>query len=219
VDRATASIRFWGFPRNPYHHLVKHYQDGRLQAGHLNDPERVASLVFEVLENQINALVEVGTQSPETLLAYHFLATRMDRASGFDAVFKHIRKSPVPDRAVALSAIRSLLAGKACGAQIGTVIDSLSDPKMGWPMAYALAWVSVAGEESVMPPWVRASFPQAALIVRELRDCVATASDVVDEASSAIWNSAQCACTNDAGCRQRLVLSLSGTSPKAVLRQ
>lgn len=158
------------FPRNPYHHLVKHYQDGRLQAGHLNDPERDARLVFEVLENQINALVEVETQSPETLLAYHFLATRMDRASGFDAVFKHIRKSPVPDRAVALSAIKSLLAGKACGAQIGTVIDSLSDPKMGWPMAYALAWVSVAGGESVMPPWVRASFPQAALIVRELRD-------------------------------------------------
>ncbi len=158
------------FPRNPYHHLVKHYQDGRLQAGHLNDPERDARLVFEVLENQINALVEVETQSPETLLAYHFLATRMDRASGFDAVFKHIRKSPVPDRAVALSAIKSLLAGKACGAQIGTVIDSLSNPKMGWPMAYALAWVSVAGGESVMPPWVRASFPQAALIVRELRD-------------------------------------------------
>ena len=26
------------FPRNPYHHLVKHYQDGRLQGGHLNDP-------------------------------------------------------------------------------------------------------------------------------------------------------------------------------------
>ena len=27
------------FPRNPYHHLVKHYHDGRLQAGHINDPE------------------------------------------------------------------------------------------------------------------------------------------------------------------------------------
>src|SRR5688572_6668998 len=26
------------FPRNPYHHLVKHYHDGRLQAGHVNDP-------------------------------------------------------------------------------------------------------------------------------------------------------------------------------------
>lgn len=27
------------FPRNPYHHLVKHYHDGRLQAGHVNNPE------------------------------------------------------------------------------------------------------------------------------------------------------------------------------------
>jgi ATP-dependent DNA helicase RecQ len=25
------------FPRNPYHHLVKHYHDGRLLAGHVND--------------------------------------------------------------------------------------------------------------------------------------------------------------------------------------
>ena len=32
------------FPRNPYHHLVKHYQDGRLQAGHVNDPELDARL-------------------------------------------------------------------------------------------------------------------------------------------------------------------------------
>jgi ATP-dependent DNA helicase RecQ len=37
-------------------------------------------------------------------------------------------------------------------------------------MAYALAWISVSGGESVMPPWVRASFPEAALIVRALRD-------------------------------------------------
>jgi ATP-dependent DNA helicase RecQ len=32
------------FPRNPYHHLVKHYQDGRLQVGHVNDPEQDARL-------------------------------------------------------------------------------------------------------------------------------------------------------------------------------
>ncbi len=37
-------------------------------------------------------------------------------------------------------------------------------------MAYALAWISVSGGESVMPPWVRVSFPEAALIVRQLRD-------------------------------------------------
>lgn len=44
------------FPRNPYHHLVKHYHDGRLATGHVNDPERDARLVFEVLANQLDAL-------------------------------------------------------------------------------------------------------------------------------------------------------------------
>jgi ATP-dependent DNA helicase RecQ len=158
------------FPRNPYHHLVKHYHDGRLQAGHVNDPEQDARLVFEVLQNQIDALTDLDTHSPDALLAYHYLATRLDRAEGFDAVFRNIRKSPQPDRATALSAINAILAGKVCGAQMAPVLETLSDPKMGWPMAYALAWISVSGGESVMPPWVRASFPEAALIVRELRD-------------------------------------------------
>jgi len=158
------------FPRNPYHHLVKHYHDGRLQAGHVNDPELDARLVFDVLGNQIKALSELATQSPATLLAYHYLTTRTDRSAGFHAVFEHIRKAPRPDQTAAIAAIRALLAGKACGAQVGSAFEMLSDPKMGWPMAYALAWISVAGGDSVMPPWVRAAFPQAALIVRELRD-------------------------------------------------
>lgn len=158
------------FPRNPYHHLVKHYHDGRLQAGHVNDPEQDARLVFEVLANQITALTDLNATAPETLLAYHHLTTRTDRSEGFDAVFTEVRKAPIPDRATALAAIRSLLSGKACGARIGPVLETLSDPQTGWPMAYALAWISVAGGDSVMPPWVRAAFPQAALIVRDLRD-------------------------------------------------
>ena len=34
------------FPRNPYHHLVKHYQDGQLKRGRLNDPEQDARLAL-----------------------------------------------------------------------------------------------------------------------------------------------------------------------------
>ena len=34
------------FPRNPYHHLVKHYKDGQLQRGSLNDPELDARIAF-----------------------------------------------------------------------------------------------------------------------------------------------------------------------------
>ena len=37
-------------------------------------------------------------------------------------------------------------------------------------MAYALSWITVAGGDSVMPPWVRARFSEAAQIVRDLRD-------------------------------------------------
>lgn len=158
------------FPRNPYHHLVKHYHDGRLQAGHLNDPELDARLVFQVLENQIKALTELNAESPETLLAYHYLATRTDRTDGFDAVFRDIRKASKPERAEALAAIKWLLDGTACGAQVAPILEQLSDPRMAWPLAYALAWISVSGGESVMPPWVRASFPEAGMIVRDLRD-------------------------------------------------
>lgn len=158
------------FPRNPYHHLVKHYHDGRLQAGHINDPELDARLVFEVLENQIQALREINAQSPEILVAYHFLATRREGHEGFDAVFNEIRKAPTPSRHDAHAAISQLLAGEACGAQVQPTLDALSDPQMAWPLAYALAWISVSGGESVMPPWVRHAFPQAAMIVRTLRD-------------------------------------------------
>ncbi|MDV7392196.1 hypothetical protein RZS08_12605 [Arthrospira platensis SPKY1] len=39
-----------------------------------------------------------------------------------------------------------------------------------WALAYALAWLSVAGGNSVMPPWVRHQFPEAGLLVRRLRN-------------------------------------------------
>jgi ATP-dependent DNA helicase RecQ len=58
------------FPRNPYHHLVKHYQDGRLQVGHVNDPEQDARLALQVLSDQMAAFVLLGQQAPDALLAW-----------------------------------------------------------------------------------------------------------------------------------------------------
>ena len=40
------------FPRNPYHHLVKHYQDGGLKRGRVNNPELDARLTLQVFEHQ-----------------------------------------------------------------------------------------------------------------------------------------------------------------------
>ena len=157
------------FPRNPYHHLVKHYQDGRLEVGHVNDPVEDARLAMQLLSDQIAAFARLGEESPDTLAAWHHLTTRGSEAPGFDALFQALR-GPAPGEAAAHAAIRRLLTGQACNHRLDQTLERLSDPQNGWPMAYALAWISVAGGASVMPPWVRLQFPQAARIVRHLRD-------------------------------------------------
>jgi hypothetical protein len=44
------------FPRHPYHHLVKHYQDGGLRRSQLNDPLLDAQLTLELFDDQYQAL-------------------------------------------------------------------------------------------------------------------------------------------------------------------
>ncbi len=165
------------FPRNPYHHLVKHYHDGRLQAGHVNDPELDARLVFEVLENHIAAFGHLQRDDPDALLVHHFLTTRGETSAGFDALFRAIRGAPAPSAPEAGAAIRRLLAGRACAHRIEQTLSRISNPQLGWPMAYALSWISVAGGDSVMPPWVRTQFREASLIVRHLRDTACGSPD------------------------------------------
>lgn len=158
------------FPRNPYHHLVKHHHDGRLQTGHINDPELDARLVLEVLANQIAAFRGLVEQMPAVLVAYHYLTTCAPGNGGFDALFSGLREAARPGTAQAEKAIMELLDGQACDYRVRETISRLSSPKLGWPMAYALSWISVSGADSVMPPWVRAQFREALLIVRHLRD-------------------------------------------------
>jgi ATP-dependent DNA helicase RecQ len=158
------------FPRNPYHHLVKHHHDGRLQAGHVNDPELDARLVLEVLANQIAAFSRLAEEAPAVLEAYHYLTTCAPGNDGFDALFAALRGKPRPSTEQAGTAIMKLLDGQACPSRVREALDRLSSPELGWPMVYALAWISVAGGDSVMPPWVRAQFREASLIVRNLRD-------------------------------------------------
>lgn len=176
------------FPRNPYHHLVKHYQDGRLATGHINDPEQDAGLVFEVLANQLDAFRDLARNSPDTLACYHYLTTRAEGMHGFDAVFSYVRGAPCPSQDDAKAAIKRLLGAHVCQSRLEQTLHRLSSPKNGWPMAYALAWISVAGGDSVMPPWVRKQFGEASLIVRHLRDtsCGAAGCTWCDEQNNPV---------------------------------
>ena len=46
----TLRLNPLAFPRNPYHRLVKDYQDGELRRGRINDPELDARLTLQVCQ-------------------------------------------------------------------------------------------------------------------------------------------------------------------------
>jgi len=152
------------FPANPYHHLVKHYQDGGLARGQINNPELDARLALDLLAEERERLADAH---PELLLAWHWLTTNSEGGRGFDAFFHELRNAQRPAGAEAQAAIRKLVRGTVCMTHANESIDT---PAAGWPLAYALAWLSVAGGNSVMPPWVVHQFPEASYWIRRLRD-------------------------------------------------
>ena len=159
------------FPRNPYHHLVKHYQDGGLKRGRINDPELDSRLALELFADQRKALRRA---SPDLLAAWHWLITPdfggID--SALDDLFAELRGARRPTDAEARAAIGRLLDGSACATHGREAVAAAANAR--WPFAYALAWLSVAGGNSVVPPWVRHQFPDTGRLVRWLRDAACT---------------------------------------------
>ena len=164
----TLRLNPLAFPRNPYHHLVKHYQDGGLRRGSINDPELDARLALEVFDDQLKAL---GDSPSDLLTAWHWLTTS-DGGEGFDRVFSSLRNSRRPLDAEASDAIHARLADNSCQTCAQEVIADAA--RHGWALTYALAWLSVSGGSSVMPPWVRHQFPEAGRLVKRLRDTACT---------------------------------------------
>lgn len=164
----TLRLNPLAFPRNPYHHLVKHYQNGQLKRGRLNDPELDARLTLDVFRDQHRAFEALHETAPDLLLVWHWLTTVDGAASGLNAFFSTVRRKPRPTEVEAIAAIEPRLANHACMTHCREILADAQ--KHGWALAYALAWLSVSGGNSVMPPWVRHQFPEAGVLVRRLRD-------------------------------------------------
>ena len=155
------------FPRHAYHRLVKHYRDGGLVRDRRNDPELDARLALEAFGEQREAL---RGAAPDLLLAWHWLVVEKpdgaDRA--LDGIFAEIRGAERPSVGAARAAIARRLEGAACSTGSREIAGDAD--RHGWPLAYALAWLSVAGDGSVVPPWVRHRHPETGRLVRRLRD-------------------------------------------------
>jgi ATP-dependent DNA helicase RecQ len=151
------------FPRNPYHHLVKDYKLLKLAVNDpLADAERVAALFCD----QRQALRD---EPIEVVRAYHHLLVPDGATSGLNHFFLTLTRKPRP----ALNDVRELLAGtvadRVCRVRLARLLDEIGDAALRPAIAYVLAWVRVAGENSVMPPWVRIEYPATARLARELR--------------------------------------------------
>jgi len=152
------------FPAYPYHHLVKHYKDAPLKRSQRNDPYLDAQLALQVFNDQQHKL---AVAQPELVTAWHWLTTSA-AAAGFDLFFTALRGSRRPEVAEAREAMRAGMEGRSCGSERNRAVADAAEH--GWVLAYALAWLSVSGANSVMPPWVRHEFPAAGRLVRRLRD-------------------------------------------------
>ncbi len=163
----TLRINPLAFPAHPYHHLVKHYQDAGLRRGQINNPEIDSRLALEAFHNQCEKFKD---SPPDLLTAWHWICTpeHLGIDLALDVLFSTLRDSGRPSEEQARTAMRNRLSQVACRTHTEALLASVDD--LGWPLAFALAWLSVAGGNSVLPPWVLYQFPETGKLLRTLRD-------------------------------------------------
>ncbi|AKU10038.1 ATP-dependent DNA helicase, RecQ family [Azoarcus sp. CIB] len=155
------------FPQNPYHRLVKDYKLCRTTR---NDPVRDAELAYALFVDQSEALQQRVADHPDEALCLHYLLAP-ENGKGVANFFATLRRALRPSLAETAAAWRRVTAGKGCITGQRWVLDHcLADPAWHKPLAYALAWLRVAGGNSVLPPWVSLSFPKTREVIAALRD-------------------------------------------------
>ncbi|MCP9760719.1 RecQ family ATP-dependent DNA helicase, partial [Aquitalea sp. S1-19] len=167
----TLELSPLAFPANPYHRLVKDY---KLLAEARNDPLQDAKQAFALWTDQLAALQKQFEDVPDLLAAYHYLAGD----DGLDDFFTLIRRSFKPDFVAFRQLLPPLVAGKICPNALALLLPQIeSEANTRRAFAYVLAWLMVSGGDSVLPPWVRAQYPQVREQITLLRETPCTAPD------------------------------------------
>ncbi len=160
------------FPKNPYHRLTK---NDRLVRSAKNHPARDCESSRTILEDAIAAFaneLEKETGRDRLALTRWLLAGAelpWNGSRGMDLFFDGLG---VPELAegTATDLWGRLTAAHACpDAARREWSAAASDPKHRAALAYVLAWLQVAGSDSVIPGWVRHRFPKTAETIKRLR--------------------------------------------------
>ena len=150
------------FPENPYHRLVKQYQEPALARVQVNNPLLDAALTLELLADVADAL---RSKDADLLLAWHALLATGVKGNGFDHLFRTVLGAEVtPLVEDSIPAIRTRLAARGCPNQAARLArDALSHPLA---LTYLLAWLPAAEGNSIIPPYVEHRFAPGVLATK-----------------------------------------------------
>jgi ATP-dependent DNA helicase RecQ len=156
------------YPANPYHRLIKNYQIVR---DSLNDPVQDALLAGKVFAEQWDALVRQWVENPDVPLLYRGCLAADARQLAGTAEALGAMGIPLLPRDDVVEAYSWFARKHACISAVDDMLVQLLDGALPLPpLAYVVAWLSVSGGNSVLPPWVRHQFPQVPLILQQLRE-------------------------------------------------
>ena len=149
------------FPENPYHHLVKNY---KLVSTGLNDPVLDARNAGTLFKDQIEVF-ETLKETNRPLLQFFGWAL----PEPMRPFFQGLETAPLSNEE-AQSVFSEIAARFSCATAAATLGASLMTLKHREAAAYMLAWLRVAGANSVLPPWVRYQFPEVVRMIHALRE-------------------------------------------------
>ena len=159
------------FPRNPYHRLVKDY---KLVRSTLSDPLEDARLALSVFADQWESLARQANACPK-LITFYAQCFRHSRFNGFGGhglavVLEQMGALPLTEQTPARDLFTQLAGEGICRNGLDSAFATLGPEPWHPAAAYALAWLRVAGTNSVLPPWVRRQFPAVAPFLQALRE-------------------------------------------------
>ena len=160
------------FPQNPYHRLVKDY---KLVRTAMNSPVEDARLAASVFTDQWRRFAALAQQSPAVIDFYRFCFQDSMfngfSGSGLSDLFSSWVTEAIPTPQGARDRFLEVTTGNLCAHAVRQVLpDYLEDPDRRPAVAYCLAWLQVAGGNSVLPPWVRHRFPEITQLIKALRE-------------------------------------------------
>ena len=155
------------FPQNPYHRLVKDYQIVR---DSINDPVQDALLAGKIFTEQWDAFAAQNSAGSDVPILYRSFLHHDQHLAGTAAALAAMGV-PLLEGDDLYEAFSWLAVKHGCRSGVQNIVEQLLDGTLSHPpLAYVTAWLTVAGGNSVLPPWVRHHFAEVLAVLHQLRE-------------------------------------------------